>query len=359
MSSMEVDQEGSSAQLGFRQMAFPPDVLARIAPDVSLQRHLAIGLRPSLRGFNEFKPVEISEGGLNASGQNTVAGSAIVKSGDTRVVCGITLGVVEENTVDQLLENEATNQETDGSLSNYTSVYPVVEIARGRSGAPTDEEMILSQKLYETILHNRLVHQDDLKIIVGTSVDGEVIYPDSSSPLLDSDLGELISKPKKNWSYVLYAHIKVFSRAGPLFDLCYSALVNALQNTRLPRAFVDDKATDIKIPVRSRGNFGHLKESYNLLLDQTISASLPVHGRLSSSSFGVVSYEAEDSNEPVSILLADLEGEAEESCAESKINVIASNDGELRHVSIVGGGALITKQVLKDALDISRMRGSN
>lgn len=242
-----------------KQMVFPPDVLARIAPDISLQRHLSVGLRPSLRGFTEFRPLEISKGGLNDIGKSNVLGLSVVKSGDTRVICGITVGIVEEGSVDKLLSSSTSS--SPSSLQDYSSIYPVVEIARGRSGAPTDEEMILSQKLYESVLHNKIIEKDSLKITVGTKVDDEIFYPTGND-----DEDDLL-RPKKNWSYVLYAHIKVFSRSGPLFDICYSALLGALQDCKLPRAFIDDKATDIKIPVRSRGNFGHLRESYNLILD--------------------------------------------------------------------------------------------
>ena len=32
-----------------------------------------------------------------------------------------------------------------------------MEILRGRLGAPTDEEMILSQDLFETLYHNKII----------------------------------------------------------------------------------------------------------------------------------------------------------------------------------------------------------
>ena len=41
--------------------------------------------------------------------------------------------------------------------SEYATVYPCVEILRGRLGAPTDEEMILSQDLFETLYHNKII----------------------------------------------------------------------------------------------------------------------------------------------------------------------------------------------------------
>lgn len=346
-----------------KQMVFPPDVLARIAPDISLQRHLSVGLRPSLRGFTEFRPLEISKGGLNDIGKSNVLGLSVVKSGDTRVICGITVGIVEEGSVDKLLSSSTSS--SPSSLQDYSSIYPVVEIARGRSGAPTDEEMILSQKLYESVLHNKIIEKDSLKITVGTKVDDEIFYPTGND-----DEDDLL-RPKKNWSYVLYAHIKVFSRSGPLFDICYSALLGALQDCKLPRAFIDDKATDIKIPVRSRGNFGHLRESYNLILDSNGEKNSLKLGEIgSSASFGIIEVDQQqvsqtegnendmDVDEVTDVLLADLEGEAEESCAVLKINIICTKDSEksLKHVSIIGGGSRITKSLLRDSIRIAKLR---
>lgn len=345
-----------------KQMVFPPEVLARIAPDISLQRHLSVGLRPSLRGFNEFRPMEVSEGGLNDVGKNNLIGLSVVKSGDTRVICGITLGIVEENSVDNILTLASSE---DDSLENYSSVYPVVDISRGRSGAPTDEEMILSQKLYETILHNKIIDNEALKVQVGTKVDDDIIYPDGSGENDD------LLRPKKNWSYTLYAHVKVFSRSGPLFDICYSALIGALKNCKIPRAYIDDKSTDIKIPVRSRGNFGHLRESYNLLLDTNYNENLSIKEAGTPSSYGIIDVEkpvAESGDEDdmdvdqaptaTTVLLADLEGEAEETCAVLKINIISSKDSSkpLKHISIIGGGSRITKALLQESIRIANLR---
>lgn len=348
-----------------RQIVFPPDVLARIAPDISLQRHLSVGLRPSLRGFTEFKPVEVSQGGLNELGNSKVVGLAVVKSGDTRVICGITVATMEQAAVDRIL---STGDEAATSLNAYSSVYPVVDIARGRLGAPTDEEMILSQKLYETVLHSKLIANESLRIVVGTKVDDQVLYPSESESSEDDLL-----RPQRDWLYVLYAHIKVFSRSGPLFDICHAALLAALRNCVLPQAYIDDKAIDIKIPVRSRGNFGHLKELYALVLDLAVTHPLRIEERTvaTSSSFGVIDIEeaaaptTQDVGDKMefdsvdnTVLLADLEGEAEEACAVLKLNVVATNDPEfpLKHVSIIGGGLKITRALLQESIRIARVR---
>ena len=316
----------------FQQMAFSPEVLARIAPDISLQRHLAVDLRPSLRGLLEFRPLNISAGGLNESGQNSLVGLAIAKNGETRVVVGINLGLIQENAVDELLSGSVSKE----VASQYTSVYPVVEISRGRLGAPTDEEMIISQKLHESIYHAKLVKRSSLTVNVGNMIDGDF---------------ESLPQEDQRWSFVLYAHIKVFSRSGPLFDLCHAALLAALENTKLPRAFIDENSTDIKIPIRGR-KFGHIRQQKNLILDTSHALPLPLEKRNTSLTFGVVVKDSDGS----AVLLADLEGEAEELSATLKIAVVASDDNMLSQVDIVGGGAQITKELLIQAISIARER---
>lgn len=349
---------------GVHHVSFPPDVLARIAPDVSLQRHLQIGLRPSLRNFNEFQPMEISKGNLNKLGDNHVIGSSIAKKGDTSLFCGITLGIVEE--------------QGESLASSHTSIYPVVDILRGRSGAPTDEEMILSQKLYETILHSKIIPSESLKIIPGYQILNDVdktstiLYP--GTPENDSILEDIPSfSTKRSYSFVLYAHLKVFSRSGPLFDLCYNALVSALTDVKLPRIYVGDTSDQIKVPVRSRGNFGHLSGGDNLFIDANESLKHPI--KLDddqigiSSSFGVINLEEDNSvdEEEIeldtpkkSIILADLEGDSEESCVTSKINVVTDKSGEkFKSISINGGGANISLEVLKQSLQYAKIRSKH
>lgn len=346
-----------------KQMAFPPDVLARIAPDISLQRHLAIGLRPSLRNFHEFKANAVSTGTLNkiaGGGNNTIIGSSIVKNGPTTIICGITMGVVEKSASDSLLSSATAAQ--------YTSIYPVVDIVRGRSGAPTDEEMIISQRLYETILHSKLISQASLNISPGYQIASEedgssrIVYPEKEEDY--ELLNASTYNTSKRFSFVLYAHLKVFSRAGPLFDACHNALVSALHNVKFPRIYVNSDF-DIKVPVRSRGNFGHLSNSSNnLKIDINEALLYPIELRAEetgySSSFGLIDLE-DDANidENKTVLLADLEGDAEEACTSSKINVIANRSGEyLKSVSISGGGSNVTLEVLKKSIDLAKARST-
>lgn len=342
----------------FHQISFPPSVLDRLAPDISLQRHLNLGLRPCLRNFNEFKSLEVSTGNLQELEGNFTVGSSIVKNGNTTVICGITLGVVETP--------KSSIFESTDSESTYTSVYPVVEISRGRSGAPTDEEMILSQKLYETILHSKIISTKSLEAKPGMAIandDGslEIIYP---TPNETSDVFSNI----KSYSFVLYAHLKVFSRSGPLFDVCHTSLINALKNTKLPKVYVQDSFNNIKVPIRSKGNFGHLSKSNDVLIDgnKALMYDLPLnHEQIGlSSSFGIIELESNSTNDmdvdSKSVILADLEGDSEESECLSRANIIIDQDNShMKHVSIVGGGANINIDTIKECIQIAKLRSMN
>lgn len=330
---------------------FPPEVLARISPELTLQRHLAHGLRPLLREFDEFKATLAQKGNLNGVGASVV-GLSIVRTGLSYIFCGVTVGINEIN-------------DTDNEQELYLSVYPVVEIARGRIGAPLDEEMILSQKLYNHIYHLRLLQTLLLDIVPGYELPEEtgstIFYPDTTE---DSDLAAAnttVNVSRRKLRYVLYAHLKVFSRDGPLFDSCQRALLEALQDVKLPRVYVADSGVDpnVRVPVRLRGNFGHLNLSLgNYCLDQNPEIAQPLRPNSEnigvSSSFGVAELADESSQ---LALLADLEGEAEENVCESKINVVATKD-KLTHVSIAAGGANVTLDVIKEAIRLSHERAA-
>lgn len=341
------------------EAVFPPEVLARIAPDVSLQRHLSLGLRPSLRAFDEFRPLYTLKGTMKSTGESNVVGLATVKNGNTHVFCGITIGINEMNQPDELTVTNTNPQ--------YLSVFPVVEIVRGRNGAPSDEEQILSQKLYNVVLHLRLIPQSALEIVPGYLVTEEasgvdsIVYPDDELLDLKDLLGlSTINITKKRFKFLLYAHIKVFLRSGPIFDVAHQALMAALQDVTLPRIYLADSGIDanVRVPVRSRGNFGHLNQSLDLFCidaNTEIASKLKLHAAEVgvSTSFGLIELEEDKGT----ALLADLEGEAEEACAELKLTFVSTGE-RLKHVSVAGGGANVTLESLKKAISIAHNRAA-
>lgn len=376
-------------------VSFPPEILARISPELSLQRHLSLGFRPSLRGFEEFRDVSVDSGTLSryhqlqnaastkeVSNDNHVLGSCVLREGDVYVVTKITGGIIEDIT----MSNDDVEDEEDAELleltedhsdiTKYTSVYPVVEVERGRMGACTDEEMITSQRLYDTLQHAKILPKAALKVNPGvriTNDDGtvEIIYPDS--PNSDDVMSSF--KVNKKWSYVLYAKVEVFGRTGPVFDMCWNSLMYALKSVQLPKAFIDERATDLKMTVRTRGRNAIIRETYNLLCDPNDSVPIKLANKNISfaSTYGAIDLDPEadianldqDEDENMvddqvkTVLLADIEGEAEESSIKSNISMVSSADGRFKQFSIVGGGAKITPELLSKSIALSKQRTSD
>lgn len=376
--------ESGTEAVEIHPVTFPPQVLARISPELSLQRHLSLGIRPSLKGFEEFRDVNIDANSLSRYGKdlllggdtsNTVLGSNILKSGKTFVITTITGGIIEETLPVETqdpgeLELEELTQRRD-NLAKFAPVYPLVEVQRGRVGAPTDEEMTLSQKLHDYVLHSGLIPRSSLRVNCGVrttekSGESKVMYPDE----VDEMSTKAHSHPQRKWSYVLYARIVVFSRTGPVFDVCWNSLIYALQNTRLPRAFIDERATDLKMTVRTRGRSASIRETYEILCDHQRSFPLNILQKNVgyASSFGVIdlnddmALDLEDENmdkDRKPILLADLDTEAEESCVNSTVSIIISPQGQLKNVDIQGGDAKVTPDIVRRALELAKARSKD
>lgn len=376
-------------------VSFPPEILARISPELSLQRHLSLGFRPSSRGFEEFRDVTINTENLTddkaikntikTNNEKQILGSCVLKQGDVFVITHITGGVIEDSTIspDDIDEEEDAElleiTEDNSDITKYTSVYPVVEVNRGRMGACTDEEMITSQRLYDTLLHTKILTKKSLRIEPGvriTNEDGsvEIIYPDTEAK---KEITKAMT-PKKKWSYVLYAKIEVFGRTGPVYDMCWNSLMFALQSVKLPRAFIDERATDLKMTVRARGRNAIVMETYNLLCDPEESYKLPLRdtGKSYASTYGLIDLDPEadiskldstededetmeDEEEVKTVLLADIDGEAEETCIKSTISITSCPNGRIKQLNIVGGGSKITRELLQKSIALSKQRSSD
>nr|AAO25599.1 RRP43 [Nakaseomyces delphensis] len=380
-------------------ISFPPEVLARISPELSLQRHLSLGIRPSLRKFAEFRDVQIDDDTLSRYSEqcrfdpnetsNGILGSNVLKSGTTMVITTITGGIMEDAFNTALNESNFGEQEMmileeepANSISHYSSIYPVVEVERGRVGACTDEEMTISQKLYQSLLHSRIIPKTSLKVTPGIRTindEGKTIvtYPEDQG---SDDEGDDIIQMKKKWSFVLYAKIVVFGRNGPVFDLCWNSLIYALQSTKLPMTFIDERATDLKMTIRTKGRSTTIRETYEIFADPTRHRELVINrdNLVYASNYGIIDIDPEaqldkkedstedsgvneeemviDMEQPKSVLLADIDTEAEETSIQSVISVLSNHNGVLTNVSVLGGNSTITPEMLKESLGLAKVR---
>ncbi|KAG0680125.1 hypothetical protein C6P40_002063 [Pichia californica] len=378
---------------------FSPSELALVAPDITLTKYIKAGYRPSLRRFNEFKPMIISTAGISRydisllndgkkiNELTTVIGSSSIKCGGTSTICTISAGLVEDNfeavndyrmrlDADIIVNNDDKNEENEeidnilgGNLINKNGcVYPVIEIAKGTTGPPGDEEIGLGEKLYETILHSGLINREELKVDVGLkSIDengNEII-------LRGDDVGVI----KKKFSFVIYARIQVFGKTGPLFDQCYASLVKALSDTKLPEVYLNERESNLRTKSGKR-NANINIQSYDLVCDSVKYRKLKLRkDRICwSSTFGIVdlsSLNKEDNEGDIdiiteteedieqSILLTDLEGEAENNLSK-RISVLSNGEGFFTSITIEkGNGSRITTDIIKQALELSQVRAKD
>ncbi|OWB58115.1 hypothetical protein B5S28_g4111 [[Candida] boidinii] len=403
--------QAKEEDINLKSINFPPDILAKIAPDVSLQKHLSIGLRPSLRKFEEFRSISISEFTDKSSNDeqeegnkkddNNILGSSIIRCGSTVIICGISAGIIEDQ--DDLINDYRVKLDKDIIGSNdisiddesvsdvNCSVYTVVEIMKGRSGPPSEEEIYLSQKIYEVLLHSGILKRKALEIkLQMKTIDentGEVVMIKNDK----ASANEFMTQ--KKYSFVIYANIQVYSKTGPLFDLCYGSIIKALQNTYLPFVYIDEKQIDFNFKnLRGKNNSNNnnsgIEDNYKIICDPEIKSKLSIDNeKLSwSSSFGIVdikhgfdNYNENDDNEnendkmqvdvsslsenSKSVLLADLEGESEETAINKNINVICNGKtGIINGLTITGGGSggsKITFEFIKRSIDLSMKRSKD
>lgn len=365
---------------------FPPELESYIAPELSLQKHLSLGSREDLRKPEEFKNVVVSntltsrysvdtEQQLKNDVTNDILGSNIYKSGNTTVITTIRGGIVENNEITDDMFEMPKDTHTDGNVLNYAPVYPQVEVMLGdKFLAPTIEEMIISQKLYEQILHTKLINISSLKTECGVRF-SQMHENDQETVLIsypDDENSSKIEFPKKKWSYVLYAKIVILGRNGPIFDKCWNSLVYALQSTRLPRIFVDERGVNLKMSVRTRGRSLTIKETYDVLCDTSKSIPLKINESAIgfASNFGLLDLNpeevtVEEDNDmksdifSKSILLADLNSGMEEKCIRSTLSITQSTDGHLKQISLVGNGAKITPDSIRRAILLSKDRATD
>ncbi|XP_023661056.2 exosome complex component RRP43 isoform X2 [Paramormyrops kingsleyae] len=154
--------------------------------------------RPDGRELGEFRTTTLNIGSIS-----TANGSALVKIGNTTVICGI--------------KGELTCPPSDAPNKGY--IVPNVDLpplcsSRFRPGPPSEQAQVASQFIADVIDSSNVIQKEDL----------------------------CIEKGKLSW--VLYCDIICLDYDGNLLDTCVVALLAALKNARLPEVTIN-KETDL------------------------------------------------------------------------------------------------------------------
>ncbi|KAK9767902.1 hypothetical protein K7432_001882 [Basidiobolus ranarum] len=168
---------------------FSGDTFRKIHPAEYFRKFLSQNIRPDGRGLSSYRQTKVTPGAIG-----TADGSALVRIGETSVLCGIKAEVAEPKI----------------SSPNEGFVVPNVELpplcsSQFKPGPPSEKAQVLSDNI------NNLFHS--CKIM---------------------PLEQLcIEKGKAVW--VLYVDIVCLNYDGNIFDAALIAFIAALKNVKLPK----------------------------------------------------------------------------------------------------------------------------
>uniref|UniRef100_A0A671WNL7 Ribosomal RNA-processing protein 43 n=1 Tax=Sparus aurata TaxID=8175 RepID=A0A671WNL7_SPAAU len=168
--------------------------------------HQKENCRPDGRELSEFRTTTLNIGSIS-----TADGSALVKVGNTTVICGI--------------KAELTNPTVEAPGKGY--IVPNVDLpplcsSRFRPGPPSEQAQAASQFVADVIESSEVIQTEDL----------------------------CIERGKLCW--VLYCDLMCLDYDGNLLDACTIALLAALKNTKLPEVTISTETPEVNL-AKTRG----------------------------------------------------------------------------------------------------------
>ncbi|KAL9024872.1 MAG: hypothetical protein Q9196_006198 [Gyalolechia fulgens] len=381
-------------------LSFLPTHFAKLAPRSYLHAHLSSpsGRRPSGRLPSQSRKTSVNTGSLTHC-----HGSAVVRTGDTAVVCGIRGEILNASDavdytppinldrvqghgsdvtrLDHVSDPERRKRERAEDaeeIARLDLLVPNVELSTGCSpnylpgGPPSTEAQCLSHRIL-TLLHtSQLLSMDDLRIWYhppsirsSAAPPPEATGQEFRSMSLDvpnNEAGDLLEQeqPETKAFWTLHITLLVLSLSGPPFPTLWTALLAALRNTRLPKAWWDaDREAVICSPL--------ISESRPLKLN-----GLPIamsFGVFDAEKHGAAQLSSQGNGEAMKWTLADMDG-FEASCCEEEVTIVVREEGpvgavyrkkgegvEILRIEKRGGGFVGVKEmrdVVKLAEELSR-----
>lgn len=295
-------------------LAFSHATFARLTPNAYLQAHLqnAATVRPNGRKPDQYRELAINTGSLANSN-----GSAVVRLGDTAVVCGVRGEILLTSSI----PNPPANDVADEDLVQHLGLLvPNLELSTGCSSAhlpgnpPSGLAQSLSWRLHTLLKTTSLISIGDLRI-------------QHHAPALENDADDEPEAVTKAY-WTLYIDILCMSLDGNCFDAAWIALLAALRDTKLPKAAWDpDRELILCSPQPEDASPLHLQ-------------SLPV--ALTFAAFTTAS-PLKDPSLAQSWTLTDPDTFEEEACTESL--TIAVNQDSIARMEKSGGPVLGPSQV--------------
>lgn len=321
-------------------LSLPPSQFARLQPHAYLLAHLSpppSSQQSPLRA-NGRKPLEFRSTSANSGSLTHTNGSAVVRIGDTAAVCGVRAEILHTEDIaswgvsgafsgtkrrkthsdnDDKDEDDDDDEDCDDSqIRDLNLVVPNLSLSTGCApgfipGAPPSAlAQSLSHQLLSMLHSSNIVRADDLRIwyhppdfdAIGRQEAGQ-----NTEMETDEDSGSPEAEIRGFW--VLYIDVMMISLAGNPFDAAWAAVLAALRDTRLPKAWWD------------------VDNDMILCSDEASEAKkLNLRGLPVASSFSV--FEADAAADWRAVVLPDAEnGKAKQTSSEQKKWILADPDG--------------------------------
>ncbi|KAF3491394.1 3' exoribonuclease family protein [Arthroderma uncinatum] len=253
-----------------------PAHLAQLQPHTFALAHLQpspSSSRPSIRINGrtdaQFRPASVSTGSLTHTN-----GSAVVRIGDTAAVCGVRAEILytddiaswnvtsasssrstkrrKTDNTNTLSESgqEISSEDDDSDIQSLNLLVLNLSLSTGcspsisASAPPTALAQSLSHQLLSILHSTKLVRADDLRIWY-TPTQAKNSFSTSGGEDVEMGDGEnapeptVAQEPEIKAFWTLYIDILMVSLAGNPFDVAWAAVVAALRNTKLPKAWWD------------------------------------------------------------------------------------------------------------------------
>ena len=166
-----------------------------LQPEQFYRQHLVAGVRPDGRGLLERRPVTVCRGHIG-----TADGSAVVKAGDTTVVCGVRAEIARP-----------TSQQPQHGYVTPNFNFAHSSMIATDLGSPSHYCQRMSQFLLTVLSSSKCLKPTDLCIVPGKHV------------------------------WALYIDVLCLDNSGNVPDASVLALVSALEDLTLPKVEVDEE----------------------------------------------------------------------------------------------------------------------
>lgn len=222
-------------------LTFPRPIFAAVSPHPFLQAHLSASktaLRANGRAAHEFRAPGVNTGSLTHCN-----GSAVVRLGNTSVVCGVRAEILREEDTPGTSAPSAVNAngelddddeatESD-EVEHLRLLVPNVELSTGSTpnhipgNAPSTFAQALITRIRSLLHSTKLLRARDLRI--------------NYTPSANHEDPETQPQTEVKGYWVLYLDVFFISIDGNAFDASWLAILAALRNTRLPHAYFDEE----------------------------------------------------------------------------------------------------------------------